>query len=62
MVPTNTTVRYKYSKICMEDDRPSADTMGFVLGVGVLIASFAVVFVPDVPVVMLHLMHGVKQR
>ena len=59
-VPTNTTLKYKYSKVCMEDNRPSAVSIGYLLGVGTLAVSFAIILLPDIPAIVRHLRWGAK--
>ena len=57
-IPTNTTLKYKYSKVCLEDDRPSAISLGYILGVGVLIGVVAIILLPDIPVIVRNVKHG----
>ena len=57
-IPTNATLKYKYRKVCLDDDRPSAVSIGYILGVGVLVVAVTIIILQDLPVIFRTLKYG----
>ena len=50
----------KRKKISATDKRPTARAVGASLGIGILAVLFCVIVLPDIPIIMRHIIHGAE--